>query len=162
MDVTAAMEKQLSLTYMEDEHYRKALKNKTSCLNVKKKEEEEKRKKAASVLKMKAVDVNIVTVAVQLRVKVKMAAMPPLMQVQAFRSARQTLNAMDIKKDKSSCFTLAFALKQEFDECYGPAWHCIVGRSFGSFVTHSFGGFLYFSLDKLSILLFKTALQLAQ
>lgn len=39
---------------------------------------------------------------------------------------------------------------------YGPAWHCIVGKSFGSFVTHSRGGFVYFSMDKLCFLLFKT------
>lgn len=45
---------------------------------------------------------------------------------------------------------------QEFDALYGPAWHCIVGKSFGSFVTHASGGFVYFSIDKLSFLLFKT------
>ena len=45
---------------------------------------------------------------------------------------------------------------QEFDKGYGPAWHCIVGSSFGSFVTHSTGCFIYFSMDKLYILLFKT------
>jgi hypothetical protein len=51
---------------------------------------------------------------------------------------------------------------QEFDGVYGPAWHCIVGTSFGSFVTHSVGGFLYFSMDqKLYILIFKTAVQKA-
>lgn len=51
---------------------------------------------------------------------------------------------------------------QEFDWVYGPAWHCIVGTSFGSFVTHSVGGFLYFSMDrKLYILLFKTTVQKA-
>lgn len=26
--------------------------------------------------------------------------------------------------------------KQQFDERKGPTWHCIVGRNFGSFVTH--------------------------
>lgn len=52
---------------------------------------------------------------------------------------------------------------QEFDGVYGPAWHCIVGTSFGSFVTHSVGGFMYFSMDqKLYILLFKTAVQRAE
>jgi hypothetical protein len=51
---------------------------------------------------------------------------------------------------------------QEFDKTYGPAWHCIVGSSFGSFVTHSVGGFLYFSMDqKVYILLFKTTVQRA-
>jgi hypothetical protein len=48
---------------------------------------------------------------------------------------------------------------QEFDTTYGPAWHCIVGTSFGSYVTHSLGGFLYFSVDKAYILLFRTAVE---
>ncbi|THU48888.1 hypothetical protein C4D60_Mb06t03740 [Musa balbisiana] len=47
----------------------------------------------------------------------------------------------------------------EFDSLYGPAWHCIVGRSFGSYVTHTLGGFLYFSIDKVYILLFRTAVK---
>lgn len=50
-------------------------------------------------------------------------------------------------------------LLQEFDSTYGPAWHCIVGTSFGSYVTHSLGGFLYFSIDKVYVLLFKTAVE---
>jgi len=51
---------------------------------------------------------------------------------------------------------------QEFDGAYGPAWHCIVGTSFGSFVTHSTGGFLYFSMDqKVYVLLFKTTVHRA-
>ncbi|KAE8808815.1 dynein light chain 4, axonemal-like [Hordeum vulgare] len=48
---------------------------------------------------------------------------------------------------------------KEFDTTYGPAWHCIVGTSFGSYVTHSLGGFLYFSVDKAYILLFRTAVE---
>lgn len=44
---------------------------------------------------------------------------------------------------------------------YGPAWHCIVGSGFGSFVTHSTGCFLYFSMEKLCILLFRTKIQKA-
>lgn len=27
-------------------------------------------------------------------------------------------------------------IKREFDKKYGPTWHCIVGRNFGSYVTH--------------------------
>ncbi|KAK3442570.1 hypothetical protein EUGRSUZ_B02950 [Eucalyptus grandis] len=49
--------------------------------------------------------------------------------------------------------------RMEFDCSYGPAWRCIVGTSFGSYVTHSLGGFLYFSIDKVYILLFKTAVE---
>uniref|UniRef100_A0A453C5C8 Dynein light chain n=1 Tax=Aegilops tauschii subsp. strangulata TaxID=200361 RepID=A0A453C5C8_AEGTS len=52
-----------------------------------------------------------------------------------------------------------FLPSKEFDTTYGPAWHCIVGTSFGSYVTHSLGGFLYFSVDKAYILLFRTAVE---
>ncbi|KAJ0868157.1 putative dynein ATPase [Helianthus annuus] len=47
----------------------------------------------------------------------------------------------------------------EFDTSYGPAWHCIVGTNFGSYVTHSVGGFLYFSINKVYVLLFKTSVE---
>ncbi|KAG5019982.1 hypothetical protein GLYMA_08G001400v4 [Glycine max] len=50
---------------------------------------------------------------------------------------------------------------QEFDKAYGPVWHCIVGSNFGSFVTHSTGCFLYFSMENLYILLFKTKVKKA-
>ncbi|KAL2321912.1 hypothetical protein Fmac_026291 [Flemingia macrophylla] len=84
--------------------------------------------------------------------------MPPFMQIHAVDCARKTLDSME----KFTSRTLALSLKKEFDGVYGPAWHCIVGTSFGSFVTHSVGGFLYFSMDKkLYILLFKTLVQKA-
>lgn len=84
--------------------------------------------------------------------------MPPFMQIHAVNCARKALDSME----KFTSKTLALSLKKEFDGVYGPAWHCIVGTSFGSFVTHSVGGFLYFSMDqKLYILLFKTAVQKA-
>ncbi|CAJ1943990.1 unnamed protein product [Sphenostylis stenocarpa] len=84
--------------------------------------------------------------------------MPPFMQIHAVNCARKSLDSME----KFTSKTLALSLKKEFDGVYGPAWHCIVGTSFGSFVTHSVGGFLYFSMDqKLYILLFKTAVQKA-
>ncbi|KAL1371574.1 hypothetical protein HN51_001799 [Arachis hypogaea] len=89
-------------------------------------------------------------------VKLVSADMPPFMQIHAVDCARKTLDSME----KFTSKTLALSLKKEFDGVYGPAWHCIVGTSFGSYVTHSVGGFLYFSMDqKLYILLFKTAVQ---
>ncbi|KAE9601461.1 hypothetical protein Lal_00023738 [Lupinus albus] len=91
-------------------------------------------------------------------VKMVSADMAPFMQIHAVDCARKALDSME----KFTSKTLALSLKKEFDGVYGPAWHCIVGTSFGSFVTHSVGGFLYFSMDqKLYILLFKTAVQKA-
>ncbi|XP_061975630.1 uncharacterized protein LOC133697216 isoform X3 [Populus nigra] len=82
----------------------------------------------------------------KLNVRVRAADMPVLLQDRAFRCARDQLDSMPGKLDSKR---LALALKKEFDAAYGPAWHCIVGTSFGSYVTHSTGGFLYFSIDKL-------------
>nr|POF04753.1 dynein light chain, cytoplasmic [Quercus suber] len=91
-------------------------------------------------------------------VKVVSADMPPFMQIHAVDCARKAYDSME----KFTSKTLALTLKKEFDGVYGPAWHCIVGTSFGSFVTHSVGGFMYFAMDqKLYILLFKTTVQRA-
>lgn len=91
-------------------------------------------------------------------VKVVAVDMPPFMQIHAVDCARKAYDSLE----KFTSKNLALTLKKEFDGVYGPAWHCIVGTSFGSFVTHSVGGFLYFSMDqKLYILLFKTTVQRA-
>ncbi|KAK6123349.1 hypothetical protein DH2020_042909 [Rehmannia glutinosa] len=91
-------------------------------------------------------------------VKVVAVDMPPFMQIHAVDCARKAHDSLE----KFTSKTLAHTLKKEFDGVYGPAWHCIVGTSFGSFVTHSVGGFMYFSMDhKLYILLFKTTVQRA-
>nr|XP_043636814.1 uncharacterized protein LOC122607825 [Erigeron canadensis] len=91
-------------------------------------------------------------------VKVVSADMPPYMQIHVVDVTRKTYDSLE----KFTAKTLALTLKKEFDGIYGPAWHCIVGSSFGSFVTHSVGGFMYFSMDqKLYVLLFKTAVQRA-
>ncbi|XP_073059112.1 uncharacterized protein [Primulina eburnea] len=91
-------------------------------------------------------------------VKVVAVDMPPFMQIHAVNCARNSHDSLE----KFTSKTLAFTLKKDFDAAYGPAWHCIVGTSFGSFVTHSVGGFMYFSMDhKMYILLFKTTVKKA-
>ncbi|XP_030553102.1 dynein light chain 1, cytoplasmic [Rhodamnia argentea] len=93
----------------------------------------------------------------RLNVRVRASDMPIPLQNKAFRCARDHLDAM--RGGKLDSKRIALALKKEFDCSHGPAWHCIVGTSFGSYVTHSLGGFLYFSIDKVYILLFKTAVE---
>ncbi|XP_030515149.2 uncharacterized protein LOC115728876 [Rhodamnia argentea] len=103
------------------------------------------------------VETNLASVVAFLQVKVMVADMPGFMQVHAFRCARTTYDSLE----KFSAKHMAYNIKKEFDKVYGPAWHCIVGSNFGSFVTHATGGFLYFSMEKLYILLFKTKVQKA-
>ncbi|VAI57509.1 unnamed protein product [Triticum turgidum subsp. durum] len=88
-------------------------------------------------------------------VRVRAADMPVVLQQRAIRLAYDAVSATPRADGKR----LALALKKEFDTSYGPAWHCIVGTSFGSYVTHTLGGFLYFSVDKVHILLFRTAVE---
>ncbi|RHZ51535.1 dynein light chain DYN2 [Aspergillus thermomutatus] len=45
---------------------------------------------------------------------------------------------------------------EKFDSRKGATWHCVVGRNFGSFVTHETKHFIYFYLGHCAILLFKT------
>ncbi|KAH7429755.1 hypothetical protein KP509_09G064900 [Ceratopteris richardii] len=100
-------------------------------------------------------EVNIAAIAETLNIRIKAADMSVSMQEHAFRCARESLDTVG----KTHSKRIAYTLKKEFDRVYGPAWHCIVGTSFGSYVTHSLGGFVYFSLDKVSILLFKTTVE---
>ncbi|XP_043696909.1 dynein light chain-like [Telopea speciosissima] len=99
-------------------------------------------------------EVKLAATAVELNVRPRSADMPADMQERAFRYSRALVDAAPDKRPNLT--HLALSLKKEFDASYGPAWHCVVGKSFGSFVTHSLGGFLYFSVDDFSFLLFKT------
>ncbi|EOY12948.1 Dynein light chain type 1 family protein [Theobroma cacao] len=103
-------------------------------------------------------EVKLAAIAISLNVRLRSSDMPICMQEHALRCSRQLLDSAH--KTRPNLTHLARAIKKEFDSAYGPAWHCVIGTSFGSFVTHSAGGFVYFSIDSLSILLFKTEVEL--
>ena len=52
------------------------------------------------------------------------------MQQDAVDCASQAMEKFNIEKD------IAAYIKKEFDKKYGPTWHAVVGRNFGSYVTH--------------------------
>lgn len=56
----------------------------------------------------------------------------------------------------TNIWTQCVFVPQEFDKKYNPTWHCIVGRNFGSYVTHETKHFIYFYLGQVAILLFKS------
>ncbi|XP_057976082.1 uncharacterized protein LOC131163499 isoform X2 [Malania oleifera] len=100
--------------------------------------------------------------AAALNARLLSADMPPTMQERALRFTTSLFDrqAATANPNRPNSTLIARALKKEFDSVYGPAWHCVVGKSFGSFVTHSPSGFIYFSLDSFSLLLFQTAVRL--
>merc|ERR1711892_382488 len=72
------------------------------------------------------------------------------MQTDAVECATQALEKYNIEKD------IAAYIKKEFDKKYSPTWHCIVGRNFGSYVTHETKHFAYFYVGQMAVLLFKS------
>lgn len=81
---------------------------------------------------------------------VKASDMTEDMQHAAIETATQAIEKFNIEKD------IAAYIKKEFDKKYNPTWHCVVGRNFGSFVTHESKGFIYFYLGQIAILLWKS------
>uniref|UniRef100_A0A915CZF3 Dynein light chain n=1 Tax=Ditylenchus dipsaci TaxID=166011 RepID=A0A915CZF3_9BILA len=81
---------------------------------------------------------------------IKNADMSEEMQQEAIECATQALEKYNIEKD------IAAYIKKEFDKKFNPTWHTIVGRNFGSYVTHETKHFIYFYLGQVAILLFKS------
>ncbi|CAK0865664.1 unnamed protein product, partial [Prorocentrum cordatum] len=73
---------------------------------------------------------------------IKNADMAEDMQQDAIDCATQALEKYNIEKD------IAAFIKKEFDKKYNPTWHAIVGRNFGSYVTHETKHFIYFYLGQ--------------
>ncbi|XP_075656316.1 uncharacterized protein LOC142626378 [Castanea sativa] len=84
------------------------------------------------------------------RVIIKSADMLPEMQKEAIDTAISAFEKHSVEKD------VAEHIKKEFDKKHGSTWHCIVGRNFGSYVTHETNHFVYFYLDQKAVLLFKS------
>ncbi|KAK1430996.1 hypothetical protein QVD17_14180 [Tagetes erecta] len=103
-------------------------------------------------------EVKLAAIVAGLNIRLRSADMPFSMQEHAVRLARSFIDSSSSRRPNLTL--LARSIKKEFDRCYGLAWHCVAGKSFGSFVTHSPGGFVYFSVDSYSFLLFKTEVHL--
>ncbi|PGH14212.1 dynein light chain, cytoplasmic [Helicocarpus griseus UAMH5409] len=75
----------------------------------------------------------------KLEAQIKSADMSEDMQQEAIEVATEAMDKYHIEKD------IAQYIKKEFDLRKGATWHCIVGRNFGSFVTH--GKTLFYLYD---------------
>ena len=61
---------------------------------------------------------------------IKNVDMTEEMQQECVDIATAALEKYNIEKD------IAAQIKKEFDRCHGPTWHVVVGKNFGSYVTH--------------------------
>ena len=63
--------------------------------------------------------------------------------------------AMEAKDKYTKLNMIAAYIKKELDKNCDPNWHCCVGDSFGSYVTHETGNLLYFFLKEIAVLIWK-------
>lgn len=61
---------------------------------------------------------------------IKSADMTEEMQQESVDITSAALEKFNIEKD------IAAQIKKEFDRRHGPTWHVVVGKNFGSYVTH--------------------------
>ncbi|RWS07630.1 uncharacterized protein B4U79_04429, partial [Dinothrombium tinctorium] len=83
--------------------------------------------------------------------KVQAAEMPLHMQKAAIKCASQACHIFTTEKH------IAESIKQDFDSQFKPTWHCIVGRNWGSCVTHSKHCYIRLLYKDLTILLYKSS-----
>lgn len=69
---------------------------------------------------------------------IKNADMSEDMQQAAIDVSNAALDKFNMERD------IASYIKKEFDKKYNPTWHCVVGKSFGSYITHESKHFIYF------------------
>ncbi|CCE82204.1 Piso0_001917 [Millerozyma farinosa CBS 7064] len=80
----------------------------------------------------------------------KASDLPDEIQTKIYELSSEALSNYKVEKD------IATFLKKELDHLYGATWHVIVGKSFGSYVTHEQGYFIYFYIGQLAFLIFKS------
>ncbi|KAJ1941462.1 hypothetical protein FBU59_003492 [Linderina macrospora] len=84
------------------------------------------------------------------KITVKSVDMSEAMQNEIVALASKAFDENKLEKD------IAAHVKREADRQFGPTWHVVVGRNFGSYVTHETGNFIYFYVDHTAVLLFKS------
>jgi len=81
---------------------------------------------------------------------IKAADMTEEMQQDAVNITTDALEKNNVEKD------IAAYIKKEFDRRFGATWHVVVGRHFGSYVTHETKHFFYAYFGDTAVLIFKS------
>ena len=81
---------------------------------------------------------------------IKNADMKEDMQQEVVDCIAQAMEKFTVEKD------IAATVKKDLDKKYPGSWHVIVGRNFGSYVTHETSHFIYLYMGQLAILCFKS------
>lgn len=86
---------------------------------------------------------------------IKISAVSPDVEQDCVDCAAHAL----FEKNLTEQTAIAQFMKRELDRKYGSVWHCIVGRHFGSYVSHDDKNFLYFFIGDCGFLIWATNAQ---
>jgi len=81
---------------------------------------------------------------------IKISAMHPDMEQDAVDCAAHAYRTYDDQK------AIAQFIKREFDKKHNPLWHVIVGKHFGSFVSHDVKDHVYFFIEDVGFLIWRS------
>ncbi|KDN46779.1 hypothetical protein K437DRAFT_256054 [Tilletiaria anomala UBC 951] len=80
---------------------------------------------------------------------IKNVDMSEEMQQASVDIATEALQNFSVEKD------IAAYVKKAMDAKFGPTWHTVVGKNYGSYVTHETKHFIYFYLGQIAFLLWR-------
>jgi dynein light chain LC8-type len=83
-------------------------------------------------------------------VKIHKAESPPETADAAIQLVRNAMGKFTIEKD------IATDVKKKCDEKFGGTWHVVVGRNFGCSITHDTRYVLFFQIDLMHVMMFKS------
>eukprot|EP00744_Colponema_vietnamica_P016241 GILI01022778.1.p2 GENE.GILI01022778.1~~GILI01022778.1.p2 ORF type:complete len:140 (-),score=25.24 GILI01022778.1:89-508(-) len=83
---------------------------------------------------------------------IKISAMKPDIEQDCVDAASHALLERKLVEQRA----IAQFIKRELDSKYGPTWHVIVGRSFGSYLSHDDQNFVYFFIGDCGFLIWRT------
>lgn len=87
-------------------------------------------------------------------VKLADANMNADMTKEMIEEARE--QAVKAFESETSERAIATSIKKHFEVKHKGVWHCIVGKNFGSYVTHETKAYIYFYVGQMAVLLWKS------
>lgn len=90
------------------------------------------------------------------KIVIKNVDMKPEMLPVVYEKASEAMEKFIVDGNKKELKEIAAFLKREFDKKFGTTWQCIVGNSFGAWVTYEKGNYIYFYIGQWAILLYKS------
>ena len=76
----------------------------------------------------------------------------------AIESVREELNNLEATQgdwEGPAGSEIVERIKRKFDSTWSPSWHVVIGRSYGSFVTHETRQFVSFKINDKAVMLYK-------